>query len=113
MSGCFIVPRGWMGDFKPERFTEREAFLWSIEHAACAPGSRLISGTPVTVERGQIATSVVEMAKAFDWSTTRVRGFIGRMVKARMWCTRLIGPAVVISIQGFDDLVPPARGLLQ
>lgn len=85
MSGFFLVHRGWMDSFKPEPFTEREAFLWSVEQAAYAAHEMWFKGQRIPVERGQFATSIRAMAEAFDWTPKRVRGLMERLGKAGIW----------------------------
>lgn len=88
MSGFFLVHRGWMDSFKPEPFTEREAFLWSVEMAAFQAHDQWFNGHRIMVERGEFVTSLREMEKAFGWSLKRVRGFLDRMGKAQKWAQR-------------------------
>ena len=88
MNGFFLLHRGWMDSFRPEPFTEREAFLWSIERAAYQAHEQWFNGHRITVDRGEFVTSLREMEKAFDWSLKRIRGFMDRMVKAQKWAQR-------------------------
>ncbi|WP_242186550.1 hypothetical protein [Sphingomonas sp. CARO-RG-8B-R24-01] len=74
-----------MDSFKPEPFTEREAFLWSVEQAAYAAHEMWFKGQRIPVERGQFATSIRAMAEAFDWTPKRVRGLMERLGKAGIW----------------------------
>lgn len=87
MSGFFKVHRGWMDstDFKPEPFTEREAFLWSIERAAHEDHDQWFNGERFHVDRGEFVTSLRAMEQAFGWSIKRIRGFMDRMVKCQKW----------------------------
>src|SRR6476620_452863 len=82
--------RGWMAsaDFRPEPFTEREAFLWSIEQAAHCPHDQWFNGQQIPVDRGEFATSIRKMAAAFRWSDKRSRLFIARMLRAGKWAQR-------------------------
>src|SRR4051794_1696789 len=88
MSGWFIMRRGWMESFRPEPFTEREAFLWSIEQAAWEPHDQWFNGQKIRVERGEFATSLRSMSEAFSWTVKRVRGFMERMGKDEKWAQR-------------------------
>lgn len=87
MSGWYLMHRGWMrsGDFRPEPFTDREAYQWSIEQAAFEPHRQWFNGTLYMVGRGEFITSLHAMGAAFQWSDKRVRGFTQRMVKAGKW----------------------------
>lgn len=90
MSGWFKVHRGWMQspDFQAEPFTEREAFLWSIEQAAHSPHIQFFNGVEIAVERGEFATSSRKMAAAFQWGDKRTRLFIARMQRRGKWAQR-------------------------
>ena len=88
MSGWYIMHRGWMDSFKPEPFTEREAFLWSIEQAAFQDHDQWFNGHRIRVCRGEFVTSLRDMEKAFGWSLKRIRGFMDRMGKAQKWAQR-------------------------
>ncbi|MBT2242663.1 hypothetical protein JQK15_03855 [Sphingobium sp. BHU LFT2] len=88
MSGWYIMHRGWMDSFKPEPFTEREAFLWSIEQAAFQAHDQWFNGHRVWVERGEFVTSIRQMAEAFQWSVKKTRGFMERMGKCQKWAQR-------------------------
>lgn len=86
-AGWFLMHRGWMesGDFRPEPFTEPQAFVWSIERAAHKPHGQWFNGTLYHVGRGQFVTSLPKLAEAFGWSVKRVRLFVARMEKAGKW----------------------------
>lgn len=88
MSGWYIMHRGWMDSFRPEPFTDREAFLWSIEQAAIKAHDQWFNGQKIPVARGEFATSLRTMAEAFSWTVKRVRGFMERMGKAQKWAQR-------------------------
>lgn len=88
MSGWYIMRRGWMAGFKPEPFTEREAFLWSIEQAAWEDHDQWFNGHRIAVRRGEFVTSLRQMAEAFDWTVKRVRGLMERLGKAGNWAQR-------------------------
>jgi hypothetical protein len=88
MSGWYVMHRGWMDSFKPEPFSEREAFLWSIEQAAFQDHEQWFNGHRFTVQRGEFVTSLRLMEKAFGWSVKRVRGFMERMRKCQKWAQR-------------------------
>jgi hypothetical protein len=88
MSGWYIMHRGWMDSFKPEPFSEREAFLWSIEQAAFQAHDQWFNGHRVWVERGEFVTSIRQMSEAFQWSIKKTRGFMERMRKCQKWAQR-------------------------
>ncbi|WP_158014117.1 hypothetical protein [Sphingomonas sanxanigenens] len=112
MTGWFVVPRGWMSDFKPEPFTDREAYLWSIENAAYVPHSRWFNGRQFYLNRGELVTSVRHMAEAFTWPASRAKRFQDRMVAAEKWKQR---PAydgaqspTVLTICRYGEIQSPA-----
>jgi hypothetical protein len=72
-------------DFKPEPFSEREAFVWSLSQAAHSPHVQWFNGVPIPVERGQFATSSRKLAAEFKWSEKRARSFMDRMQKRGNW----------------------------
>lgn len=88
MSGFFLMHRGWMDSFKPEPFTEREAFIWSIEQAAFDAHEQWFNGHRIMVDRGEFATSLAVMSKAFGWSLKKTRGFMDRMRTCEKWAQR-------------------------
>lgn len=80
--GFFKVQRGWRDSemFNDEPCTEREAWLWLIEHAAWKDVTRNTgTGGVVSLERGQISVSLQSLATAWGWSKKRVRGFLKRL----------------------------------
>lgn len=81
MSGYIAIQRGLLGHplFKPERFTEREAWIWLIEEAAWKPGRVRVGSEVVELARGQLAHSVRYMAKAWQWEQTRVHRFLKKL----------------------------------
>src|SRR5688572_16337356 len=93
IAGFYLMHRGWMAsqDFQPEPFTEREAFLWSIEQAAHRAHLQWFNGSQIPVERGEFVTSSRKMADAFQWGEKRVRGFLQRMEKREKWTLRRAG----------------------
>lgn len=81
MSGWFKLHRGWAEsmDFAKEPFTEREAFLWLIEHAAYEPHTRYVNGAPLSLERGQVLASQRNLGDIWKWGRQRVRGFVAKL----------------------------------
>lgn len=103
-----------MDDFKPERFTEREAYLWSIERASQCPGDEWLGIPTLARGRGEVIALVSRIAKDFDWPIPRVRRFMLRMEQAGRWRVRALGKGLVlITVCDFDQHVPPAAKGLQ
>lgn len=92
----FRVHRGWMESFKPQPFTEREAFLWSVEHAAIYGGEERLGIPHVGLARGELLTAVHKLSQVFDWPMPRVRGFLQRMERSGMWQVRSTGGGMLI-----------------
>ena len=81
MSGYIAIQRGLLEHplFKPEPFTEREAWIWLIEEAAWKPCRVRIGAEIVSLDRGQLAHSVRYMAKAWRWEQTKVWRFLKKL----------------------------------
>lgn len=79
--GWFKVARGWRKHplFGDDPLSKGEAWLWLIENACHAPRQFDAMGTVITVERGQIATSVRRLAEAWKWSKSSVDRFLARL----------------------------------
>jgi hypothetical protein len=97
--------RGWMrsDDFKPEPFTEREAFVWSIENAAFEAHTRWFNGRKIQVERGQLVTSIRHMAAEFCWTIKRVRGFMERMGRCQKWAHLGAHTHCIITVCNYEE----------
>jgi hypothetical protein len=78
--------RGWQDNpvFKPEPYSEREAWEWIIAHAAWEAKEARISGEVVSLERGEIACSLRYLAEAWRWSKSHVQRFLKRIATAEM-----------------------------
>ena len=80
--GYFKVDRGiWNHPaFARDPFSEREAWLWLISHAAWKPIRVRVGRALVDLERGQFAASLRYLAEAWRWdSKSRVRRFLQRL----------------------------------
>lgn len=115
MSGWFLLHRGWMAspDFQQEPFTEREAFLWSIEQAAHSPHIQWFNGVEIAVDRGEFATSSRKMAAVFGWGDKRVRLFTARMVRRQKWAQRAAQQgahvATILTVCNYERFQAPAK----
>ena len=105
MSGTVNISRGIWHDtaFKPEPFTEREAFMWIIMEASYKPRQKRVGNVTVDLERGQLATSVRFMCEAWDWSKSRVDRFLKRLEKRDMIGTDSGTGINVITVCKYDD----------
>ena len=111
MSETFRLQRGWMESFKPQPFTEREAFLWSVENAATYGGEERLGIPHAPLARGELLTAVHKLSQAFDWPIPRVRGFLRRMERSGVWQVRPTGGGMlIIGVCAFDQHVSAASG---
>jgi hypothetical protein len=114
--GWFRLFRGsfFHSDFKAEKFTQREAWLWSVEAAAFVPHMQPFNGTHYKVERGEFVTSLDDLARKFGWGQKRVRNFIDRMVECGRWAKRgaFASPtaSTVIIIRNYEEMQFPIDG---
>jgi hypothetical protein len=79
--GVFAVHRSVFDHpiFPPEKFSEREAWLWLIGAAAWKP-SRVRAGRAlVDLERGQLAFATRFLANRWRWTEARVRRFLKKL----------------------------------
>lgn len=87
MSGYIRLHRGWRDCdvFADEPMTEREAWLWLLEHAAWKPITRSnAKGERVRIERGQLHVSLRALEKAFGWGKNKVARYLQRLEDAEM-----------------------------
>lgn len=66
-------------DFKPEPFTEREAFMWLVSEAAWREHTARGPKGPVKLKRGEVSHSIRFMAKAWQWQKSRVARFLNKL----------------------------------
>lgn len=80
--GYYKMQRGWLINkfFKPEKFTEREAWIWLIDAAMWA--DQVEGGVPL--KRGQVGVNYRRLAADWRWSTDRVIRFLNRLEKEEM-----------------------------
>jgi hypothetical protein len=105
MSGTVNISRRIWSDtaFKPEPFTEREAFMWIIMEASYKPREKRIGNVVVDLTRGQLATSVRFMCVAWNWSKSRVDRFLKRLENRDMIGTESGTGINVITVCKYDE----------
>ena len=64
-------------------FSQREAWIWMIAHAAYKAHDRTVSGKTIRVERGQLAASYRFLAERFGWSIGTVQRFLVKLSDTR------------------------------
>lgn len=105
MSGTVNISRSiWRDEaFKPEAFTEREAWMWMVMEASYKPRSKPVGDKWVQTERGQLACSVRFMCEAWGWSKSRVDRFLKRLENRDMIGTDAGTGLNVITICKYDE----------
>lgn len=63
-------------------YTRWEAYCWLLDHAAFDRSQTEFQGKPVTLDRGQVAISLGEMARAWRWTRPAVQRFIKGLISA-------------------------------
>ena len=103
-SGTFNISRAiWNHPaFKPEPFTEREAFIWMISEAEWKPRTKRVGGFVVNLDRGQLAASLRFMADAWRWKKDRVKRFMLRCTNRDTIATATATGVFVITICNYD-----------
>lgn len=103
-TGVFAVDRGVFDHpiFKPEPFTEREAWIWLVGAAAWKEKRVRVGGAIIKLERGQLAFATRFMAKRWRWSEARVRRFLNRLKIDAMVSIRTTHETTHITICNYD-----------
>jgi len=90
-SGFYCMYRGWQDHpvFKPESFTEREAWEWMIAETTYLYRGRMkknLDGVVRPLSRGQFSHSLRFMAEAWGeaWNKSRVERFVKKLQKNEM-----------------------------
>lgn len=80
--GFYLVERQFMelGLFKKEPFTQREAWLYLVEHAAWESTLQEVNGLTVPLQRGQLVRSYRYLAIAWGWGETS-KGKVERLLE--------------------------------
>lgn len=98
--GYFKLERGWSDNivFDNEPLTQREAWVWLIEHAAWREAVMSVGKDRYKVQRGQLAASVRYLALRWQWSKDRVWRFLGKLETETMIATAPRQHASIITI---------------
>jgi hypothetical protein len=102
--GYIAVDRGLFDNptFAPERYTEREAWLWMIAEAAWKPCRARVGRAVIALERGQLAFSTRFLATKWRWSESRVRRFLDRLTADALIVALASREATHLSICNYD-----------
>ena len=104
MSGTVNIARDLFdhGMFKPEVFTEREAWIWLIMQARWKSGAYRAGDFVVNLERGQLAASVRFMAQAWGWTPAKVQRYQKRLINLEMISSKTDTGVTVTTICNYD-----------
>ena len=102
--GAFFVHRGiWEHtSFDDEPFSQREAWIWLISEAAYRPFKKRIAGHVIELQRGQVCHSQRFLAKAWGWTDSKVRRFLGRLKTDAMIDAETTQSYSIITICNYD-----------
>lgn len=73
------MSRGWMDCelfMQKEPFDRRSAWVYLIENAAWKQRNFVVGNSVIRLERGQLTVSLRYLSEAWEWSTTKVRGYL-------------------------------------
>lgn len=104
----YAMQRGWMEHpiFRKERYTRREAWCWLIEHACWRETPFNNNGVAFVLARGELCTSLRDLAKAWRWSKSGVERFISCLKHAAMIGTRTGTGRMVIKVVNYSRFQP-------
>lgn len=105
-AGYIRLYRGTMEHeaFSREPYTQREAWLWLLEHAAWRAGAQPAGRVSVRVLRGQLAAPVRYLSKAWQWPTGNVVRFLEHLERHEM-IRSAVDPAsrvTVVTVTNYD-----------
>lgn len=106
MSGGYIkLHRGWRDceAFKNEPCTQRDAWVWLLEHAAWKPCQRRdAQGSLIEIDRGQFHTSIRTLSAEWQWSRGRVERFLNDLKTSHMASHQTGHAGLLITICNYD-----------
>jgi hypothetical protein len=105
MSGFIKLHRGWRDcqAFKDEPCTQREAWVWLLEHTAWKDCQRRdAQGVLIDVKRGQFHTSIRTLASEWQWSRGRVDRFLNDLKTSHMVSHETGHGGLLITICNYD-----------
>jgi hypothetical protein len=79
--GFYQMARGWQDNplFGNAEYSERDAWVWLVEHAAWRPTKLRVKGVVIDLIRGQLCFAQRFMAEKWRWSKSRVDRFLKRL----------------------------------
>lgn len=111
MSGYFAVHRGVFEHpmFARDPYSEREAWMWIIGQAAWQPKRVRVGRGVFDLDRGQCAFALRFLAEKWQWSVSKVRGFLQRMVNDAMILANPTRDATLITVCNYNEYQPNAN----
>lgn len=111
MSGYFAVHRGVFEHpmFARDPFSEREAWMWIIGQAAWQPKRVRVGRGVFDLARGQCAFALRFLAEKWQWSVSKVRGFLQRLVNDAMILANPTRDATLITVCNYNEYQPNAN----
>lgn len=111
MSGYYAVYRGVFDHplFAREPYTEGQAWVWLMGEAAWQPRRVRVGRGVFSLDRGQCAFALRFLAEKWQWSVSRVRGFLQRLVADAMISVNPTRDATLITICNYDEYQPGAN----
>jgi hypothetical protein len=103
--GVFAVDRGVFRHpmFKPEPYCERAAWLWLVAEAGWDARRVRRGRAIVELNRGQLAASRHELAKAWMWTENEVRGALARWEKEGAISRKPTSETTIITLCNYDE----------
>jgi len=99
----FKVYRSIYGSWLEEKpFCKAYAWLWIVGHAQFETTKVMVHGKPVTVRRGQLMTSIVQLSKTFGWDRRTVGKYIDSLEALKMITTKRTAHGTTITVENYD-----------
>lgn len=104
MQGLVFVERSIFSHdiFADEPFTEREAWLWLVMEAAWKPRRVRLKSNLISIERGQLTSSLRFMAERWKWGKNKVARFLKILAEDGMILVDCGTAQNVITICNYD-----------
>jgi hypothetical protein len=89
--------------FRPQPFTEREAWAWLIANAAWKPRRQRLGEHVVELDRGEVVGAVRYLAAEWQWSKGKVDRYLNRLKNEDMIGTRTGTGITVITVCKYSE----------
>lgn len=103
-AGYYKMHRGWLRHpVLSGPFCRAAAWAWLIDEAAWKPTRKMVCGSILELQRGQLTHSLRFMADAWGWKKDAVKRFIGRLESETMIATATETGQLVITICNYNE----------